>query len=142
MCTPRITSPAYLLGFHGKPPTEPPPKTGTHWRELCGGHDNMFPQLWAADSNVVSCWGKYWQLAVGGWWRWVAVGGGCWLARLVVGGWRLVALGSGWWLVVGGWQSLGAILEGGTQEKTKLGSLKTPLCGGGLQTLHSCFRGA
>jgi len=94
------------------------------------------PWLVAVGGWRLAAVGGSWQLVMGGWWRlaavdgWrlVAVGGwrlavgGSW--RLAVGNWRLVAVGSGWrlavgrrWrlavgqLVVGGWWSLGTVLN-------------------------------
>ena len=67
-----------------------------------------------------------WQLATGGWWRLVVIGGcwwlviGGWWRVVVVGGWRLVAAGGwrrlvavgGWrFVAVGVWWSLGAVLK-------------------------------
>ena len=88
----------------------------------------------------------WWQLATGGWWRLVVVGGGWWLAvggwrRLaVVGSWRLVAAGGWRRLVVGGWWRLavdgswrlavggplGRSLRAVLSKKKKIWSLEDP----------------
>ena len=57
--------------------------------------------------------GGGWRLVVGGGWRLVAVGG-----------WWLVAVG-GWRLAVGGWRSLGTVLN--NKQKRGGGSFRTAL---------------
>ena len=71
-----------------------------------------------------------WQLATGGWWRLVGVGGGWW--RLVVGDWWLVAVGNGWRrLAIGGplGRSLRVVLNknDNNNDNKKSGSLRTAL---------------
>ena len=114
----------------------------------------MFVQPW-----LVAIGG--WQLATGGWWRLVVVGGGWWLVIggswwwLALGGWSPLAVGGWRLLAVGGWRSFGTVLN--KKKLKKIQFLQDPpgqnkklfsdiafgafRCDGG-GTLKSSFEGA
>ena len=90
-------------------------------RSLKEGEKMLRNGCFAKRTRAAQTFNHGWWLAVGGGW-WLVIGG--WWRLAVVGGWRLVAVG-GWRLAVGGGRwSLGAVLKGGPQQKTKMGFLK------------------